>query len=286
MRGCWVAALGLILASACGGTSPPKAEQPAQGRDATIRVTDYAADTSALALPVAVTGTESSESVSSAGLPRLALVIDDLGFRRDRIQQLLALGLTMTYAVLPAESRTPEVVAILQQARVPIIVHMPMQPRDYPRAQPGSCALMLAEGSAWESTLHECASRVAGAQGMNNHMGSAFTEDSTGMVAVANYLRDRNWFFLDSVTSGRSVATEVMRAHGVAVLSRDVFLDDTRDEVQIASQLQKAFQHARKHGSAVAIGHPYPETIRALAAARDSGEFSNVELVAAGTLAR
>lgn len=106
------------------------------------------------------------------------------------------------------------------------------------------------------------------------------------MRAVAAYLKERGWYFLDSVTSSGSVASDVMRAAAVPVIRRDVFLDDSRDEGQIAAQLQKALLHAQRHGSAVAIGHPYPETLQVLGAARDRGDFAPLELVSAAALAR
>lgn len=218
--------------------------------------------------------------------PQLALVMDDLGFRRDRVQQLLALGLTMTYAVLPAEPRTTEIHQMLQDARVPVIVHMPMEPRGFPQVQPGPCALLLAEPESWEATLRDCTGRVPAAQGLNNHMGSALTEHREAMDVLARFLAGRTWFFLDSLTSGKSVAGAAMRQAGVPVVQRDVFLDDDRDATMIAAQWQRALVLARRRGAAVVIGHPYPETLQVLRQSIERGDLADIELVPVQQLAR
>ena len=99
---------------------------------------------------------------------------------------------------------------------------------------------------------------------MNNHMGSRFTSDATAMAPVIEEMRRRNLLFLDSVTSAKSVAAAAAREAGIPTLSRDVFLDDTVTEAEVERQLARAEALARKHGSAIAIGHPHSSTIKVL----------------------
>tara|TARA_R100000750_G_scaffold54621_1_gene40419 strand:- start:298 stop:669 length:372 start_codon:yes stop_codon:yes gene_type:complete len=77
-------------------------------------------------------------------------------------------------------------------------------------------------------------------------------------------LKAHQLFFVDSRTSGRSVAQQVARQQGLANAGRDIFLDNERDLVKINAQFNKLIRLARQRGQAIAIGHPYPETVHYL----------------------
>lgn len=77
-------------------------------------------------------------------------------------------------------------------------------------------------------------------------------------------LKAHQLFFVDSRTSGRSVAQRVARQQGLANAGRDIFLDNERDLVKINAQFNKLIRLARQRGQAIAIGHPYPETVHYL----------------------
>jgi polysaccharide deacetylase 2 family uncharacterized protein YibQ len=112
--------------------------------------------------------------------------------------------------------------------------------------------------------LDEDLDEVPEAVGVNNHMGSAFTESAPSLAPVLAVLRERGLFFLDSMTSPASRGDEMARAVGIPFIRRDVFLDNDRNVRAILAQLDKAERAAAKNGQAVAIGHPYPETLEAL----------------------
>ncbi|VEH68635.1 putative polysaccharide deacetylase [Rodentibacter pneumotropicus] len=99
---------------------------------------------------------------------------------------------------------------------------------------------------------------------MNNHMGSAATADTPLMTHLMNALRTQHLFFLDSRTIGRSVAGKIAKEQGVRSLDRHIFLDDSNEFVDVQRQFQTAIQYARKHGTAIAIGHPRKNTIAVL----------------------
>ena len=99
---------------------------------------------------------------------------------------------------------------------------------------------------------------------MNNHMGSAATADATLMTYLMTALREQHLFFLDSRTIGKSVAGKIAKEQGVRVLDRHVFLDDSDNLTDVQRQFQSAIQYARKHGTAIAIGHPRPNTVAVL----------------------
>jgi hypothetical protein len=217
-----------------------------------------------------------ARKVESTGAqkPRLCIVIDDLGedLRKARIL-IQTLENKVTLSVLPFSTYTRDIVQLASEHGVDVMLHLPMEPKGYPEANPGPGSLFVAMGMKEIRTMLEKDFRqVPGLVGVNNHMGSRFTADVRGMDVVLQEVKNRGLFFMDSLTSPESVARDLGRQMGVPVLSRDIFIDNEQREEAILFQLQKAEQLARKVGSVVAIGHPYPETLSALrtwAAKRD-----------------
>ncbi len=108
--------------------------------------------------------------------------------------------------------------------------------------------------------------RFPGYIGINNHMGSRFTQDARGMGVVLNELKRRNLLFLDSRTIGTTIGDKLAARMGVAHVIRDVFLDNEMDEAAVVKQLMQAEKVAASKGEAIAIGHPHPATIAAIRA--------------------
>lgn len=140
-----------------------------------------------------------------------------------------------------------------------------MEPLGYPAVSPGDGAILTsmsndeirrAAVSGFRSIPH--------ARGINNHMGSRATGDARVMREVLEAARELDAFFVDSRTTGRSVAGKLARDMKVPTISRDVFLDDTNDEQSIRRQLAELGELSRRRGIAVGIGHLYPDTIRVL----------------------
>jgi polysaccharide deacetylase 2 family uncharacterized protein YibQ len=95
-------------------------------------------------------------------------------------------------------------------------------------------------------------------------MGSRFSADRTAMAIFLNTLRERHLFFVDSLTSAKSVGYQLAKEMGVKTAHRDVFLDNEQDTEKNIHQLQTLIGLAQKNGSAIGIGHPYPTTLAAL----------------------
>jgi polysaccharide deacetylase 2 family uncharacterized protein YibQ len=195
---------------------------------------------------------------------RLAIVIDDLGRSTDDLAPLERLGVPITYAVLPFEEQTPEVVAALRRSGAEILLHLPMEPTGGLDPGPGALLFGMAEDELEDRTAAALAA-VPGAAGVNNHMGSRLSADEPSMRAILGVLAARRLFFLDSRTSAQSVGYRVASSLGVPAAERQVFLDpDPRPEA-IRAQFARLLGVARQRGSAIAIGHPLPETLEALA---------------------
>ncbi len=241
------------------GQSPGVAVGPVSRRDGRFDLTVAAGPER---YPVTVLWPEPAERV-----PRLAIVIDDVGRNLDRAEAFLDLDVPVTLSILPRQRHSRDVADLLGTRGRAYLVHMPMEPQGYPSVDPGPGALLADMDEARiRALVRRHLDDFPGAVGVNNHMGSRLTELATPMGWVADELARRGLFFLDSVTSGRSVAAEVARARGLPWCRRDVFIDNDRTEDAIGKQLERAVQRARKNGTAVAIGHPYPVTLRTLRA--------------------
>jgi polysaccharide deacetylase 2 family uncharacterized protein YibQ len=95
-------------------------------------------------------------------------------------------------------------------------------------------------------------------------MGSRFTRNKKSMALIFNEIKKRGLFFVDSLTTPGSVGKILARKNNVSYLQRQIFLDNIPKEKSILFQLQKAESIALKKGTAIAIGHPYRQTLKAL----------------------
>lgn len=201
----------------------------------------------------------------AAGPARVALVIDDLGRSLEELDDLHRLGVPITYAVLPFESQTPEVVAALRRRHDEILCHLPMEPRSGGNPGPGALRAGMSPEQLRQSTLAAIAA-VPGAVGVNNHMGSALSADPGSMSTILGVLAERGLYFLDSRTSAQSVGFRVATSLGVPAAERQVFLDDDPHPAAVAAEFQHLLELARTRGGAIAIGHPHAATLATLAA--------------------
>jgi len=195
--------------------------------------------------------------------PIIAIVLDDLGLKRRNTAALNDLPAPLTLSFLPYAGRIEAQTKAAQNAGHELMLHLPMEPLG--SNQPGPDALTTNINQAeFTARLLKNLDRFEGFVGVNNHMGSKLTADSSRMDVVMQELRKRDVLFLDSKTSARSVADEIAGEHGVPNTTRDIFFDNEIDVEAIKRQLSRAEQVARLSGSAVAIGHPHDATIEAL----------------------
>ncbi len=195
--------------------------------------------------------------------PKIAIVIDDLGNNRARFRNVASLPSGLTLSFLTYALAIEELSEEARAAGHEVMLHVPMEPQGGSPAVPGllSSALPVAE---LDRRIASALSRLPLAAGINNHMGSRFTEDREKMRRVLSAVRSKGLFFLDSKTSPNSAGLSVARELGVPSIARDVFLDHEIDGRAIRRQLKQLERVARERGYAVAIGHPHAATIEAL----------------------
>ncbi|WP_297829169.1 divergent polysaccharide deacetylase family protein [uncultured Desulfovibrio sp.] len=212
----------------------------------------------------------------------LVLVIDDLGQSLEAAEALAALPFPVTLALWPRASGTGAAANLAGQRGLDCLVHMPMEPlprADGSRPKPGAGALFTdMSPQALAAALEPALSAVPTALGLNNHMGSRFTGSASASRQLCAQLAGRGFAVLDSLTSPHSRLAEAARAAGLVSVTRAVFLDTNRKTDAILAALDAAAARARSGGFAVAIGHPYPETLSALRRWRDKAGTAVIPL--------
>ncbi|MRS91837.1 divergent polysaccharide deacetylase family protein [Enterobacteriaceae bacterium RIT714] len=194
---------------------------------------------------------------------KLAIVIDDFGYRPHNENQVLVMPSAVSVAVLPNAPHAREMATKAHNSGHEVLIHLPMAPLSKQPLEKDTLRPDMSSDEI-ERIIRDAYGKVPFAVGLNNHMGSAMTSSLFGMQKVMQALERYNLYFLDSMTIGNSQAMRAAQGTGVKVIKRKVFLDDTQNEADIRFQFNRAVQLARRNGSAIAIGHPHPSTVRVL----------------------
>ncbi|MEW6670519.1 MAG: divergent polysaccharide deacetylase family protein [Thermodesulfobacteriota bacterium] len=196
--------------------------------------------------------------------PRIAVIIDDIGYSAEVARLFLKPGIPITFAVLPRLRNSYDLAVELRYRGHEIMLHQPMEPYNS-GFDPGPGALYVGyDENQIVEIMNENIAGVPYAIGVNNHMGSRFTSCRKEIFETLNVVKQRNLFFVDSLTSSRSKAYRTALELHISTACRNIFLDNVVDESAVINQLFKLRQHARVYGRAVGIGHPFPETAQAI----------------------
>lgn len=195
--------------------------------------------------------------------PVIAIVIDDMGISLKRTRDIISIKAPITSSFLTYGTKLDAQVKSAVDAGHEVMIHVPMESKGNKDVAPDVLRVDMNEKDLKERLLNMLA-KFKDAKGINNHMGSRFTEDKKQMGHVMEVLKEKQMFFLDSKTSSKSVGKEMAEKYNVESANRNVFLDNENDFNYIMGQLEKTEKVALKNGYAVAIGHPKTETFKAL----------------------
>ena len=197
-------------------------------------------------------------------IPAIAIIIDDLGNGYARDKQAVLLPGKLSYAFLPHTRYTAEIAELAHAMHKDVLLHLPMQATADDALGPGALTLDMTARQLQQTFLSSLAS-VPHAIGINNHMGSLLTQHPGHMQWLMQAIAEAgDLFFIDSFTVPKSVAHQIAAENWIPNLKRDVFLDSVRTRAAVERQFHRLLNIARKNGIALAIGHPYPETLAVL----------------------
>jgi polysaccharide deacetylase 2 family uncharacterized protein YibQ len=198
-------------------------------------------------------------------LKQVAIIIDDIGYDLGPVRELLKIDADITFAILPLCSHSREAAEMLHEAHKETLLHLPMEPNSYPKEKPGNGTLFTDMNS--EELIFQLEKDLASVpyvSGVNNHMGSKFMADEDKLVLIFNKLKKKKMFFIDSRTTANTKASTAAEKVNMQMASRKVFLDNDRDYNEIYKKLLEVTQNSSDVSPVIIIGHPYPETIRAI----------------------
>jgi uncharacterized protein len=197
--------------------------------------------------------------------PRLAIVVNNLGYDPSGDASWLSFPEKITVAVIPFGPSSRRIAESARTRGFGVMLHVPMEPEgEAPDRTEGFRLRRDMDGRAVRDLLDRMAESLPEATGASSHMGSAFTADPDAMVLYTSLLKERGLYLMDSVTTPRSVAVETARRAGVPAIRRDVFFDSAAGPDATRRQWERALALARERGAAVLVCHPRAETLAAL----------------------
>ena len=216
--------------------------------------------------------------------PLIAIVIDDLGHAERHLVPALAIDAPLTLAFLPYPEMTRQLASRARAAGYELLVHMPMEPGN-PEADPGPGALMATlDEDELRATLRQNLDALDGYVGINNHMGSKFTQDARAMQIIMEELASRGLLYLDSITTHATQGWREAEKLRIPYAKRDIFLDNLPTLEAVGAQLEFLEARAREFGYAVAIGHPYAATFESIAQWLPEARARGIEIVPLSTI--
>jgi len=194
--------------------------------------------------------------------PLVAIIVDDLGYDLSVLQQLLSLNVPFTYSILPYLPYSQKTAEILQSHHAEIMLHLPLEANAHPKLnkQPGMLLLDMPP-LVLKKQLEQDLEAVPYIKGVNNHMGSKFTQNKTYMEMVLREIKKRRLFFVDSLTTNSSMGYQIAQKMGIPSIKRDIFIDATLDVTSIKQRIELLKRWAKTKGWVVAICHPHLTTL-------------------------
>lgn len=212
--------------------------------------------------------------------PKVAIILDDGGFRDPEEDPALELINKLNISILPDTRYTKELAKKAKEKGFEIMLHMPMQTKQGVKKGSFPCELLInmTEKEIEEKTKNAL-EQIPDAKGVNNHTGGVFTLKEVPLQAFMKVLKEKNMFFVDSIVVGGSKAYQVAKEEGVPALQRDIFLDHEYTTTKIKESLEILKKIAKKNGKAIGIGHFRDLTIKVLKEELPKFEEQGFELV-------
>jgi len=195
--------------------------------------------------------------------PQVAIIIDDIGYDRNIANKFIGLGVKITFSVLPHSPFAKQIVDSAHKNKIEIMLHLPMEPNEYPRISPGPGALLTSMSpDQLIKTLNADLDFIPSIKGVNNHMGSKMTAESDRMNQIFSILKKRDLFFIDSRTTAKTTCRSSARLLKISFAERNIFIDHMQTPDFIRNQIKRLLDTAIQQGEAVGIAHPYPLTYK------------------------
>ena len=197
--------------------------------------------------------------------PRIAIIIDDMGYRLAAGRRAIELPGPISFSFLPGSPRAHTLAVQAFESGKEVLLHLPLQATPNDEIQEPLGIVLDMNRREFDDTFEQALLSVPHAIGVNGHRGSMLTRHPGHMKWLMEEIHSReNLFFVDSFTTHESVAVQIAGETGVEARKRDVFLDPDRKPETVAREFERMKRLADKRGSVVVIGHPYAATLALL----------------------
>jgi polysaccharide deacetylase 2 family uncharacterized protein YibQ len=187
--------------------------------------------------------------------PKVAFIIDDLGYEIEVAKKIMELEFPIALSILPFLQYSEFIAEEGRKNNQEIMLHLPMEPNNSDADPgPGVIKSYMSEEEIRQA-VRDCILNFPYIIGTNNHMGSKITEDREIMEIILEEIREYNLFFIDSITTKDSIAYEVAQEMEIKSAVRSVFLDNENDMEYIKGQMLEIQETALIEGEVIAIGH-------------------------------
>ena len=211
---------------------------------------------------------------------RISIIVDDLGNQYRPVLELIWMEFPLTMAVLPFRPFTIKIAEEVLASGKDLMLHLPMEPWRYPYQNSGEGTLFASMAPEEVLTqLRKTIMALPGLIGINNHMGSRFMENKKLVAVMLEEINRQGLFFVDSLTTRRSMGPHISTLYSLPILSRDIYLDNDQDPESIRMCFGELIAIAKATGKAIGICHPHPETISVLKEILPGLEKEGIELV-------
>ncbi|OIN95938.1 hypothetical protein AUJ66_07930 [Candidatus Desantisbacteria bacterium CG1_02_38_46] len=219
-------------------------------------------------------------------LARIAIIIDDFGFNKEAMNEFLHINSPITFSVLPYLKYSKLAAELAHQSGKEVMLHLPLQ--GVRNELNVNVIKMSMSRDEIEKKVEDGIRGIPYINGVNNHMGSVVTADTKIMKIILNKIKENGLFFVDSYTTGRSVAYNLAKEMGLKTGKRKVFLDmeNYEDTAYIKKQLWQLVKIAKRDGEAIGIGHNRTWTAYALREELPKLEAEGIELVFASQIVK
>ncbi len=198
-------------------------------------------------------------------LPKIAIIIDDIGYDKNIAQKFLDLDAVLTFSILPHSTHDKRIARIANSKGFDVMLHLPMEPNEYPLINPGPGVLLTSMSpDQLINQLNEDLDAVPFVKGVNNHMGSKMTTNAPQLYQIFSILKKRKLYFIDSRTTVDTLCRPSAQLLHVPFGQKDVFIDHIPEPDFIREQIHRLIKIAGSHGEAIGIAHPHTATYEVL----------------------
>jgi polysaccharide deacetylase 2 family uncharacterized protein YibQ len=156
-----------------------------------------------------------------------------------------------------------------------------MEPKGYPRIDPGKDAILLdLSRIEIEDRVTRCLSALGPVQAVVSRLGSAALNEPDVMRAVLDELKRRDLPFIDSHPSGPSMVEEIGEETGARTLTVGASLDDDKGTAaSVRARIKEITAAAVQHGSLIVMVRPSALVLDILESELPRIKAEGVELV-------